>query len=97
MLMYVSTADVYKYCSLMRVYTRTSKIQSISFILSLLKSHYFIFHLQSLQCDLRQVMSPEWLATALRDLRTNSSQTIPTSVVHEPARLVTHLGSRARA
>ena len=53
MLMYVDTADGYKYRSLRRAYRQISKIESISLLLSLFKSHYFILHLRPLLRDLR--------------------------------------------
>ena len=53
MLMYVDAADGYKYRSLRRVDRRTSKIESLSLFLLLIKSHYFILHLRPLLRDLR--------------------------------------------
>ena len=55
MLMYVDTANGYKYRSLRRVYRRTRNIESISLFLSLATSHYFTPQLRPLLRDLQQV------------------------------------------
>ena len=46
--MYVDTLDCYKYGSLRSVYSRISKIESISLFLSLFKSYYFTLQLRPL-------------------------------------------------